>query len=309
MSDTITRAVQLILNDDTTRRLVTGSQISRMIFATRQWEIAALNLQGATNSETINNINEWLYDFRYKFGSYMSQIAKSSGYTGFAITRTIADETISKKIFEDLYTDTISRIQNKDLTQAAMLERSLASRWKTGYKDFYNQYDQFTKEGFANGLTMQEINNKFMRKDLAHEMISLKDKSGRLWKPENYVGMYSSTRSSEIENNLLLDDMKTLGMEIVTVSSHNTSTPICQQYEGKTFALDANDYGLPVLPIKTPFHPRCKHVLYPKVKFNDNMIKNNKTIDKQVSSIRADWSSDTKATVRKQENWNKANRK
>jgi hypothetical protein len=44
-------------------------------------------------------------------------------------------------------------------------------------------------------------------------------------------------------------------VELVEVSAHGTTNPICQELEGETFPADAAP--------SPPFHPNCHHVLIP----------------------------------------------
>jgi hypothetical protein len=46
-----------------------------------------------------------------------------------------------------------------------------------------------------------------------------------------------------------------LGTELVEVSAHGTTNPICQELEGETFPADSAP--------QPPFHPNCTHVLIP----------------------------------------------
>jgi hypothetical protein len=51
------------------------------------------------------------------------------------------------------------------------------------------------------------------------------------------------------------------GSDLVQVSSHNTPTPLCQEYEGKIYSISGQDKDFPVLEEIPPYHPNCQHSL------------------------------------------------
>jgi hypothetical protein len=140
-------------------------------------------------------------------------------------------------------------------------------------------------------------------------MVSIFDSAGRKWEPNAYVNMYSRTESGNIEVDTTLHEMDTLDMDIVKVSSHNTKTPICQQYEGRYLSKNGLTPELPVLTVKPRFHPNCLHRLLPATDYKRSMSNTNRHRDKKLVSQKKQWSKGDKKTVKKQEKYIKINRK
>lgn len=89
--------------------------------------------------------------------------------------------------------------------------------------------------------------------------------NGRNYKPGSYAELVARTRGREAQSAGAVDNLAEYGVDTVRVSSHNTETEICQQYEGKVYSLTGNTPGLPILPQLPPFHPNCQHVIYPHI--------------------------------------------
>jgi hypothetical protein len=76
--------------------------------------------------------------------------------------------------------------------------------------------------------------------------------------------MVARTTTREAMSAGMQGRMRETGQQLITISSHNTSTPLCQEYEGKTFALpDTVVEGYDTIDTLPPFHPNCLHVATP----------------------------------------------
>jgi len=285
-----------------------GTEIARLIFLTRKWSLKSLELKGETDQQTIENINKWLDDFENMFRTGIVNINILAGYGGWAMARLPDRLSNNKDLFLESYKIDIERLINKDLTEARVLRNGLALRWKDNWEQFYNSFDVALKEGEALGLTTKEIIDGFIATDIFNDNVSLIDSAGKKWRPESYIEMYSRTRSSEMQDELLREEMLNLGMDIVRVSDHNTKTPICKQFEGKYFSLTGETRNIPLLKIKPPFHPNCLHYLIPEKRFNRSMISKNKRLDKQIKNFNKSLSRSDKKVIKIQTAWNIKNR-
>lgn len=88
--------------------------------------------------------------------------------------------------------------------------------------------------------------------------------NGRKYKPDYYAELVARTRTREAQSQAAIDTIMGFGEDTVRISSHNTTTPLCQQYEGKVFSLTGRSPH-PILDQYPPFHPNCQHVLTPSV--------------------------------------------
>jgi hypothetical protein len=147
-----------------------------------------------------------------------------------------------------------------------------------------------------------------MKKAIYKDSVFFIDSAGRQWRPTAYADMYARTRSREIEDIIMTDEMQEVGLDVVRINNVSTTTPICLQYEGKYFSLFGKTPELPILEIKSPFHPRCRHRMLPQRDYQPQQLSVNKKVDKKVSKLSKDWSDAEKSSITKQEAWNLENR-
>jgi hypothetical protein len=117
-------------------------------------------------------------------------------------------------------------------------------------------------EGQVEGATRKQISQAIIR-DLTQEGVtSFVDKSGRRWALDTYARMVARTTSREAVTQATAARLLEVGRPDVTISDHDTTTPLCDRYEGNTYSLvrGGRYRFLAELP---PFHPNCKHVLTP----------------------------------------------
>lgn len=65
----------------------------------------------------------------------------------------------------------------------------------------------------------------------------------------------------EANNTAVINTALDVGADLVQVSSHNTDTPLCQEFEGKIYSISGKDPDFPALEEIPPFHPNCLHSL------------------------------------------------
>jgi len=228
------------------------------------------------------------------------------------LTNASVRNEFSKEAFLETYSRRIAQLSNQDFTRASIQARGLKRRWKKNYKEFFNQYNEFLVEADALGLTQREVTKKFTDSEIFKDNVSLFDSSGRRWRPDHYANMYSRTRSSEMETTITLDEMDELDLNLVKISSHNTTTPICRQYEGKYFANDqatADRTGIPLLTVTTPFHPNCLHIMLPKRQVKPSkMRRTNARRDAVANKRNSDLTTAQKNSIIKQEQYILKNR-
>lgn len=89
--------------------------------------------------------------------------------------------------------------------------------------------------------------------------------NGRNYDPEYYSEMVARTRGREIQTEASLNTIREFGVDLVRVSSHNTESEICKEYEGNTYSLSGRAEGYEQLTEFPPFHPSCRHVITPVI--------------------------------------------
>lgn len=111
-------------------------------------------------------------------------------------------------------------------------------------------------------------------RDLQHEGVTgFEDRAGRRWKLSTYSRMVARTTSREAVSIATRNRLVEVKRPAVQISDHDTETPLCEIYEGKTFTLDRKvEDRYPLLKVLPPFHPNCKHVMHPATGSLDDAI-------------------------------------
>ena len=116
--------------------------------------------------------------------------------------------------------------------------------------------DLFTRDEVAKALKKTADEKKF---------IKIIDKNGN---PRNYQIRYYSdlvarTQYHKAQAEAVKQVNKNYDNDLIRVSTHNTTTEICQAYEGKIFSLSGVSKMFPVADNVPPYHPNCIHFITP----------------------------------------------
>lgn len=85
----------------------------------------------------------------------------------------------------------------------------------------------------------------------------------RRYRPRYYAEMVSRVKFHEAQTEASLMQAANYDTDLVLVSSHNTTTAICQEYEGKVYSISGKDKRFPVMTQSPPYHVNCLHLIYP----------------------------------------------
>ena len=83
------------------------------------------------------------------------------------------------------------------------------------------------------------------------------------FKPAYYAQLVSRTKFHDAHSEATLMQAANYNTDLVQVSSHNTRTAICSQFEGKIYSISGKDLRFPVLQQTPPYHPNCLHLIMP----------------------------------------------
>jgi len=87
--------------------------------------------------------------------------------------------------------------------------------------------------------------------------------NGRNYNLRKYADGVAKTRLRVVQTDAVLNSCKEYENDLVQVSDHGTSTPICIPYEGNVYSLSGKHPVYPYLDAYTPFHFRCQHNIMP----------------------------------------------
>lgn len=119
-------------------------------------------------------------------------------------------------------------------------------------------------EGVQTGASRQAVArmiNDYLFDQLDEDgLINVK---GRRYQPRYYAELVARTEMRKAQSEAVINSCGQYGTDLVEVSSHGTTTPICLNYEGRVFSISGNSAEFPYLDLEPPFHPNCQHFLYP----------------------------------------------
>lgn len=85
----------------------------------------------------------------------------------------------------------------------------------------------------------------------------------RKFKVNYYAELVARVKFHEAHSYGALTQAKNYETDLVIVSTHNTKTALCQEFEGKIYSIEGKDKRFPRLSFTPPFHPNCLHLILP----------------------------------------------
>lgn len=105
--------------------------------------------------------------------------------------------------------------------------------------------------------TSKRLQKELLKKALEGKYIQVIDKNGKpiMYNIKSYADMVARTEITNSNSQAVISTALEYQSDLVQVSSHNTKTEICQQYEGKVYSISGKDKDFPVLDNAPAFHP------------------------------------------------------
>ncbi len=119
-------------------------------------------------------------------------------------------------------------------------------------------------EGMIGGKALQQVKKDIVSTLQDEGLSALVDKGGRKWQLDTYAEMLFRTKAVEARNRGLANRMVENNYDLVQVSSHSGSCPLCKPWEGKILSLRGATKGYPTVDKAQSdglFHPNCRHVI------------------------------------------------
>ena len=138
----------------------------------------------------------------------------------------------------------------------------------------------YLEKGSVQGST-KELQRQLLKKSLDGEYITIINKNGKSiqYKIKSYSELVARTKLMESSSQAVVNTTIGVGGDLVQVSSHNTTTPICQEFEGKIYSLTGNDPDFPKARMLSPFHVNCMHSITTVFR---EALEIQKTLDKYI---------------------------
>ena len=150
------------------------------------------------------------------------------------------------------------------------------------------------EQKISGGKTSEKVSEavEFLSKQ---NIFTFEDKLGRIYSLESYAEMAIKTIQSAAINKSVFNASLQLKNDLVKMSSHSTSCPICAMYQGRIYSISGKTKGYPPLSAINngnvvaygTTHPNCKHrfTVYIK-KLDDNATQTKKDSNKPFEDTR-----------------------
>ena len=122
----------------------------------------------------------------------------------------------------------------------------------------------------ATGQTVSECKKNLVQRLSDSGITVIVNKKGRTMSLDAYASVVVRSKTREATNTATLNQLTSLGYDLVKMSSHNSSCPICAVMQGRVYSISGKDKRYPPLSIafSGPYaniHPNCSHVLMPYI--------------------------------------------
>lgn len=128
---------------------------------------------------------------------------------------------------------------------------------------------------FATGQTVKECRDNLVNTLVNEGINGIKDKRGRNISLDAYASTVARSTTREATNTAKTTQLTSMGYDLVKMSSHATTCPLCSMYQGRVYSISGKSSDYP--PLDTAFsgdyaniHPNCRHVLMPYIRDLDD---------------------------------------
>lgn len=119
-------------------------------------------------------------------------------------------------------------------------------------------------EGVIGGKALKEVKAMIKAQLQEQGLDALIDKGGRAWTLDRYAEMLYRTKAVEARNRGLINRLAENDYDLVQVSSHASSCPLCIPWQGQVLSITGKTPGYTTLTEAESqglFHPNCRHAI------------------------------------------------
>lgn len=131
--------------------------------------------------------------------------------------------------------------------------------------DVYREVISEATTGVLTGVeTRLQVSQQALNNFAAKGVTGFIDKAGRNWELASYVEMAVRTGAARAALQGHVDTSLRLGVDLMIVSSHSNTCPLCAPWGGKVISITGKTPNYPTLEQAKAaglFHPNCKHTL------------------------------------------------
>ena len=124
------------------------------------------------------------------------------------------------------------------------------------------------KQASLTGGNIKTIRTELIQRFITNNVTSMKTKNGRRINLESYAETVARSTTREAQNLAQLNHMRYQNKDLVQMSSHATTCPICAPLQGRVYSISGKSKDYPALEFAfagehANIHPNCRHVLTP----------------------------------------------
>lgn len=128
---------------------------------------------------------------------------------------------------------------------------------------------QAVAEKIGTGQTVKRAKNAIVSKLQQQGIAGIVDRAGRYIRLDAYAATVARSTTREATNTAMRNHMQLLGYDLVKMSSHATTCPVCAVLQGRVYSITGRTPGYPVLTrafgSHANIHPNCRHVITPYI--------------------------------------------
>lgn len=124
------------------------------------------------------------------------------------------------------------------------------------------------RQASLTGGTVQSIRKGLMQKFIDNNILSMQTRNGRNINLRSYAETVARSTTRESQNLAQMNHMRYQDKDLVQMSSHLTTCPVCAPLQGRVYSISGTSTEYPALDIAysgghANIHPNCRHVLSP----------------------------------------------
>ena len=165
--------------------------------------------------------------------------------------------------FASLHTDAINILTENLVENFAEVNQMVGRQIEDTLRDI-----GLTKAStkFATGQTIKEMQRELKKKLVDEGIGGILCKNGRVIPYKAYANLLARSIVAETQNTSTMNVAKEHNHDLVKMSNHKTTCPVCAKYENKIYSISGKDKRYPYLKSIEGFrkgynniHPNCRH--------------------------------------------------
>lgn len=125
-----------------------------------------------------------------------------------------------------------------------------------------------SRQATITGRNVKQLRQDLVDRFIDNKITAIKTKNGRRINLDSYAETVARSVIREAENTAVIEHVEATGNDLVRMSSHPTSCPVCAPLQGRVYSISGNDKRYPSLDFAYSggylnIHPNCRHFITP----------------------------------------------